>query len=232
MNKFAGRIALILFTTLVGVYAIYPPGETLKTGIDLSGGTILVYGVKKDATSSSNANLDELIAALKRRINPQGVEDIAIRKVGNDRIEIVLPKKSTDEVDDIKRKLTNVGSLEFRILANHRHDGSVADRALSPSGLAKPPKNYRWATLGETITGNKPDGRAGRARPPRPQPPLGDELAGGPDRLPDGQELRRGRAGQPPLHDRRQHPQRLHDQQAARPGHRQLVPNRLQPEPD
>ncbi len=85
---------------------------------------------------------------------------MAIRKVGNDRIEIVLPKKTTDEVDDIKKKLTNVGSLEFRILANHKHDGGVADRALSPSGLTKPPKNYRWGTLGETITGSNPTAEA------------------------------------------------------------------------
>ena len=156
MNKYYGKLALILFSTVVGILAIWPPKEKLKTGIDLSGGTILVYEVKKDSTASGNVNLDELITALKRRINPQGVEDMAIRKVGNDRIEIVLPKKTTDEVDDIKRKLTNVGSLEFRILANHKHDGGVADRALAPSGFTKPPKNYRWGTLGETITGSNP----------------------------------------------------------------------------
>lgn len=156
MNKFYGKIALILISTVVGILAIWPPEQKLKTGIDLSGGTILVYQVKKDATASSRVNLDDLITALKRRINPQGVEDMAIRKVGTDRIEIVLPKKSPDEVDAIKRKLTNVGSLEFRILANHKHDGGVADRALATSGLARPPKNYRWGTLGETITGTNP----------------------------------------------------------------------------
>ena len=155
MNKYYGRFALIILSTLIGVAAVWPPKEKLKTGIDLSGGTILVYEVKKDATASGNVNLDELITALKRRINPQGVEDIAIRKVGNDRIEIVLPKKSSDEVDDIKKKLTNVGSLEFRILANHKHDGGVADRALA-ANRDKAPKNYRWGILGETITGANP----------------------------------------------------------------------------
>ncbi len=161
MNKYLGRLALILFSTLIGILAIWPPKEKLKTGIDLSGGTILVYEVKKDSTASGNVNLDELITALKRRINPQGVEDIAIRKVGNDRIEIVLPKKSSDEVDDIKRKLTNVGSLEFRILANHKHDSGVADRALAPNGLNKYPKGYQWAKLGETIAGSNPTVEAG-----------------------------------------------------------------------
>ena len=160
MNKFTGKIALILFSALLGIWAIYPPEQKLKTGIDLSGGTILVYEVKKDI-NAGKVNLDELITALKRRINPEGVEDIAIRKVGNDRIEIVLPKKSNDEVDEIKKKLTNVGSLEFRILANHKHDGGVSDRALAPSGLTRPPKNYRWGTLGETINGTDPQVQAG-----------------------------------------------------------------------
>ena len=156
MNKYFGRFALIIATALFGIAAIWPPSEKLKTGIDLSGGTILVYEVKKDSTASGKVVLDDLITALKRRINPQGVEDIAIRKVGNDRIEVVLPKKSADEVDDIKRKLTNVGSLEFRILANHKHDSGVADRALGPSGLTRLPKTHRWAVLGETITGARP----------------------------------------------------------------------------
>ena len=156
MNKYYGRFALIIAATLIGIAAIWPPSEKLKTGIDLSGGTILVYEVKKDSTASGKVVLDDLITALKRRINPQGVEDIAIRKVGNDRIEVVLPKKSSDEVDDIKRKLTNVGSLEFRILANHKHDGGVADRALSATGLTKLPKTHRWGILGETIIGANP----------------------------------------------------------------------------
>ncbi len=156
MNKYFGKFALILVTTLIGVAAIYPPREKLKTGIDLSGGTILVYEVKKNSTASGKVVIDDLITALKRRINPQGVEDMAIRKVGNDRIEVVLPKKSADEVDNIKKKLTNVGSLEFRILANHKHDAGATDRALASSGLAKPPKNYDWGVLGETINGTNP----------------------------------------------------------------------------
>jgi len=156
MNKYAGKFALILGLTLLGLYAVIPPKEKLKTGIDLSGGTILVYEVRKAVTAGGTVSLDELITALKRRVNPEGVEDIAIRKVGNNRIEIVLPKKSAEEVEEVKRKLTNVGSLEFRILANRKHDGGVVDRALGPNGFTKPPSKYRWAMIGETISGSNP----------------------------------------------------------------------------
>ena len=155
MNKFAGKFTLIGIATLLGFLAFWPPESRLKTGIDLSGGTILVYEVKKDNTPA-NFDLDELITSLKRRINPEGVLDIPIRKLGGDRIEIILPKASAEEVEEVKAKMTDVGSLEFRILANRKHDAGVIDRAQGRNGLTDLPKKYMWARLGEVVTGKNP----------------------------------------------------------------------------
>src|SRR3954464_13010885 len=119
MNTHLRRFLLIGITTVVGLVASLPP-DKLKFGIDLSGGTILVYEVKK--TGDRDINMDDVIGALKRRVNPEGVQDIPIRKVGSNRGEITLPKADPAEVEEIKRKMTDVGSLEFRILANQRKD--------------------------------------------------------------------------------------------------------------
>lgn len=147
---------LIVGSTLIGLIAMYPPSEKLKLGIDLSGGTILVYEVSRDSLSSG-FNMDELIAALKQRADPQGVRETPIRKVGGNRIEIILPKASPEEVEEVKKMLTDVGSLEFRILANRKHDSEAIARALGPGGLAKPPARYKWARLGEIATGKNPE---------------------------------------------------------------------------
>src|SRR5918997_4635627 len=155
MKNFGGKFALIAVTTLAGLVNLWPPDQKLKLGIDLSGGTILVYEVAK-GNLPSNFNMDELIASLKHRIDPEGVREIPIRKIGSNRFEIILPKFSAEEVEDVKRSLTNVGALEFRILANRKHDAGVIDRALGPSGLAKPPARYQWAKLGEISTGTNP----------------------------------------------------------------------------
>jgi len=155
MKKFGSKFALIGITTLLGFLAFWPPDQKLKTGIDLSGGTILVYEVKKE-NLPANFDLDELITALKRRINPEGVLDIPIRKLGGDRIEIIYPKATAEDVEEVKSKMTNVGSLEFRILANRKDDAGVIDRALGKDGMAKPPAKYLWAKLGETVTGKDP----------------------------------------------------------------------------
>ncbi|HEY2155139.1 MAG TPA: protein translocase subunit SecD, partial [Isosphaeraceae bacterium] len=155
MNKFAGKFTLIGITTLLGLLFFWPPSTKLKTGIDLSGGTILVYEIKKDG-QPANFDIDELITSLKRRINPEGVLDIPIRKLGGDRIEIILPKASAEEVEEVKEKMTKVVALEFRILANRKHDAGVIDRAMGKNGLTDLPKKYMWARLGETVTGKNP----------------------------------------------------------------------------
>ena len=153
-HKFAWKFGVISACTFAGLIAITPLKEKLKLGIDLSGGTILVYEVKHDSTKTVSMN--ELISALKHRVDPSGVREIPIRQVGVDRLEIILPEASAEEVDEVKRNLTDVGALEFRILANHKHDESVEKQALSSSGLLRPPSRYQWARLGEISTGTNP----------------------------------------------------------------------------
>src|SRR4051794_35897482 len=118
------KIVLIVVSVLAGLLAMYPPSKKLKLGIDLSGGTILVYEVERE-NLGPNFNMDELISALKQRVDPEGVAETPIRKIGSNRIEIILPRASDEEVEEIKNMLTDVGSLEFRILANRKHDRDV-----------------------------------------------------------------------------------------------------------
>ena len=154
-NNLGYKFALIGITTVLGLLAIYPPREKLKLGIDLSGGTILVYEVMKDSLRP-DFSMDELIAALKNRVDPSGVREIPIRKIGGNRLEIILPQASSEEVEEVKRNLTDVGALEFRILANRKHDAAVIERALGPNGRSKPPSRYQWGRVGEISEGKTP----------------------------------------------------------------------------
>src|SRR3954454_10341808 len=149
------KFGIIATCISAGLLALWPPQEKLKLGIDLSGGTILVYEVVKENLPAS-FNMDELISSLKHRVDPEGVREIPIRKIGSNRLEIILPAAEADEVDEVKRMLTDVGALEFRILANRKQDGSVVDRALAPNGRNKPPARYQWGKIGEISTGTAP----------------------------------------------------------------------------
>lgn len=70
------KIGLCLFTLLASI-AILVLGPTLKYGIDLSGGALLVYEVDQSkkidpSESLSGQQMDNLIAAVGRRVNPGG----------------------------------------------------------------------------------------------------------------------------------------------------------------
>ena len=154
---------MIVVSVLAGLIAMVPPDKKLKLGIDLSGGTILVYEVSQE-NRPENFNMDELISALKQRADPQGVKETPIRKIGSNRIEIILPQASDEEVEEVKKMLTDVGSLEFRILANRKHDAAVVDRALGPGGMKAPPR-VQVGPSGRDLDRHQP-----RRSPPTPSP--------------------------------------------------------------
>ena len=133
-----------------------PPDKKLKLGIDLSGGTILVYEVDKE-NLGPNFNMDELISALKHRVDPKGVKEIPIRKIGSNRIEIILPEAERrggrgGQADAHRRRLARVPHPRQ---PQARRRGRSTGRS-ARSGLAKPPPRYKWARLGEISTGTNP----------------------------------------------------------------------------
>jgi SecD/SecF fusion protein len=72
--------------------------NAFRLGVDLSGGTILIYEVDKSKTGGDNVSGEELAAALKRRIDPADLYNVTIRPVaGGNRVEIILPMRRQQE---------------------------------------------------------------------------------------------------------------------------------------
>ena len=136
MSEYSGKIALVLFTTLAGL-AISFCGWPPRLGIDLRGGVILIYDIPESgmekvgvtaktgataqpqpsANGKQSVDMDKLIAAVSRRINPGGVREITIRPYGARQIEVIIPEADEAETKRIKEMISKIGTLEFRILA-------------------------------------------------------------------------------------------------------------------
>ncbi len=102
MNKnLMPKIIFILVLVLLAVITLYPPGETLKPGIDLAGGTSLIYEI--DTEGMTNAEKDNLaanmITILKNRVDPASVQNLIWRPLGNTRFEIQMPLASKEVRD-------------------------------------------------------------------------------------------------------------------------------------
>ncbi len=92
------KMALIGIVVAIAALNLYPPSKTLKPGIDLAGGTQLIYeidttGLSKDETKDLAQNM---IPILLKRIDPTHVANIVMRPQGDTRIEILLPVASQD----------------------------------------------------------------------------------------------------------------------------------------
>ena len=72
---------------------------------------------KKMRSGGREFTLNELISALKERLDPDGTKEITIRTYGS-AVEIIIPQVGQDEMDFVKQVITKMGQLEFRITAD------------------------------------------------------------------------------------------------------------------
>lgn len=180
-NFLRGLLICLLPCALFGAFAIF--GEYRK-GIDLAGGTILVYEVDLEkaqrrqelvektggsapgddlSAGLSTEKMQQLAESLKRRIDPADLRNVIIRPLGNTRIEIILPfspsaktaaggkdKEAVTEdfVQFVKNVVSQVGVLDFRILANEFDDAQAFDDAEREITSLTPDEAERIAKAG------------------------------------------------------------------------------------
>jgi SecD/SecF fusion protein len=122
MKEVATRIGvtLLVFTICAIPFVIQPLDEALSLGIDLAGGTNLVYEIDREAAGKDITPriMESMVEAVRKRVNPTGTEEVTVRGVGADRIEVIVPGADQEKVERTKRNIVNLGELEFALLAN------------------------------------------------------------------------------------------------------------------
>jgi SecD/SecF fusion protein len=114
-----GWLLLALVASAAVLFTAWP-----KLGVDLRGGTILVYEIDAeklrdiDEEGGQRITSDDLIGPLTWRINPSGTQEIILRPYGESQVEIIVPEVDQSEVDRIKNLVAEAGILRFAILAN------------------------------------------------------------------------------------------------------------------
>lgn len=143
MKDFSRKIGLVLFTAVIAstpfVWQVahgHDWRNAIRLGIDLAGGSNMVFEVDEGRSEKelSNEVMDQMVGAIGRRINPSGTEEVTVRKVGQNRIEVIVPGADSDDVQRIKSLITRLGSLEFDIVANRRDHATIVNRALESPG--------------------------------------------------------------------------------------------------
>src|SRR3954469_8074523 len=120
-TNYSGRFTVIALCIVVSLLAIFWPAVTqpklafdgsvpfskktgLRPGIDMVGGTSLLYEIKPAAgTGVSDDLANQMMTALKKRVDPDGLRNLIWRPQGANRLEIQLPLSSQSGDADAKR---------------------------------------------------------------------------------------------------------------------------------
>jgi SecD/SecF fusion protein len=128
-----GVIGIAILGSIATIFFGWPP----KLGVDLKGGYIMIWKIDAEkqreraeaAGTSAGADIGGLISALKRRLNPDGLKEISIRKYGSSEVEIIIPETDPAEIAKIKDQILAQGFLEFLIVADVRNDVDLFEQA-------------------------------------------------------------------------------------------------------
>ena len=93
------KTVLIVVLVAVAAWVLYPPSQTLKPGIDLAGGTSLIYEIDTHGLESAAERKDlaqRMITVLRKRIDPANIQNLLWRPQGNNRFEIQMPLASAE----------------------------------------------------------------------------------------------------------------------------------------
>ena len=149
VKDMGNRIGIVLFALVIGIapFAVHmltsdPKApdkprqlvEIFNYGIDLAGGTNLVFQVDRVAAAAAGKDVDaptmeKMVAAVNKRINPSGTEEVTVRVVGTDGIEVIVPGADEERTQRIKNQITNLGDLEFCLLANTEEHQDLINQA-------------------------------------------------------------------------------------------------------
>lgn len=143
------RLLVIAAVVALSVWAIYPPDQTIKLGLDLKGGVHLVLRVNTDEalrrqTQASGTALNDLrretvqqaLSTIERRVNELGVAEPVVALYGEtDRILVQLP--GIEDVESAKQIIKSTAQLRLTLVEQGPFPSREA--ALAAYGNTLPP---------------------------------------------------------------------------------------------
>ena len=150
---------LIVILVAIAGWNVYPPKYKLKAGIDIGGGTSLIYDIDTSDLSKEDQKglAQRMIPILLKRVDPANVANTMMRPQGDTRIEIQLPGARLDTV--AKRKAYDVAIEELEkvnvnLLAVKRALSLPADRRKEALAAFAMGNDSRTALLEELVGAN------------------------------------------------------------------------------
>ena len=143
------RLFIILIVVGLSLWALYPPAEKIRLGLDLKGGLLLVLRVRADGALQQHAQdgmtpetarrirrdtVQQAIATIERRVNELGLtEPTVARYTSDDQILVLLP--GVGDIEGAKRIIRATAQLRLTLVENGPFGSREAALAEQGDGL-------------------------------------------------------------------------------------------------
>ena len=113
-DKSGAKIAVILILVIAAVFfSINPLISGTNLGLDLQGGAqVVIQAVTEDGSTITSADMEKLIAVMRKRVDEYGVSSAVIQQEGEDRLIIELA--GVDNPEEAIDLLGKTAKLEFK----------------------------------------------------------------------------------------------------------------------
>ncbi len=145
-NNARWKWLLLLIVVVLGgsVWMLYPPTNTLRLGLDLSGGAMLVYEVDVPQGANAQTIVAQTIEVLKKRVDPRGVMNLVWRPLAGNRFEVQMPAPSKN-----LKAIRDTYIDKFEALIDKNISKGLVQRVL------RLPAEQRGADLDQIVAGNE-----------------------------------------------------------------------------
>lgn len=139
------NVGTILMVGIVGLcaLAVYPPGERLKGGIDIVGGSAFSLRIQQKENAEGEKmpvtveQVDEAMRVIEGRLNSMGTAEPLIARQGDDGILVQMPGVEPEESAKIRETLETVAKLELREVSKSNDEVGADGRSLAARVLSK-----------------------------------------------------------------------------------------------
>jgi len=115
-KRWLGLILTICLTAYC-MGQIWPPGEKIRLGLDLQGGTsFLIRLIPQTDAGITKDLLDQAVEVIRKRVDQNGVSEPDIRPEGKDRILVQIAGLDARQTEEAKAQLQKVAKLEFAMV--------------------------------------------------------------------------------------------------------------------
>jgi SecD/SecF fusion protein len=154
------RLIVTAIAILIGAVLLWPPDQKLRPGLDIAGGTSLIFELDTSQAKDDAQLAERVKTLLQKRVDPSGIYNLTWRVQGRNRLEVQMPLPPKDAM---ARRQAYAAALDSLYTCEMRRGAVLAALRLTGADREAALKKLAGGRADEALAALKGDGETRRA---------------------------------------------------------------------